>query len=90
VKRQQLDEATAAEEALRKGRDVVEERFGFYSTIADRTAPETSQLAELGDAQRLQGAAQSEERLGADIVRFVPDVSVGAPTREGRASASSA
>jgi hypothetical protein len=51
VKRQQLDEAKAAEEALRKTRDVTQARHDYYQNIAQRLPGEQGQLDELAAAQ---------------------------------------
>ncbi|MEV5745367.1 neuraminidase-like domain-containing protein [Microbispora rosea] len=83
VKRQQLEEARAAEEGLRKNREVIEARFTFYNTIADRIKEESDQLNELATARDYQHQAGLWEVRGADVARWAPDVSVGLSIAQG-------
>lgn len=77
LKLQQVDEARTAEEALQKGREVTQLRHDFYSSIPQRIAEETNQLAKLKISQDVQAESQSVEGTASDIATYSPDINTG-------------
>lgn len=82
VKQQQLDEATASLTALQKSRDVVNERYTYYSTIAFMNAWEITALALQGGALVLN-IIEAVALTVAGGLHLIPDIKIGAPTSIG-------
>lgn len=76
VREQAVAEARANLDALRRTRQVVEARDGFYSAVQYMNARETEHLERLDRAQDLQEISQVTE-LAASVAALLPTVQIG-------------
>jgi Tc toxin complex TcA C-terminal TcB-binding domain/Neuraminidase-like domain len=77
TKEKQLSEAGEQVVALRRSRNIADERKRHYEEIPNRIEEETEHLEELKSAGSAQERASSHDLTSADAARFIPDFSVG-------------
>jgi Tc toxin complex TcA C-terminal TcB-binding domain/Neuraminidase-like domain len=82
VKQQQVDEATASLAALQAARDMVNERYKYYSTIAFMNGWEIRAMLLQGGALILQSSEADSQKV-AGVLHLFPDIKIGAPTTDG-------